>query len=51
MSAIKWIILAWLALTLLVNIARTGKEHVHTPGGTVFAAIELGLVAWLVVIV
>ena len=51
MSWPKWVILSWYALSMLVIIAKIGKERKPiTPPEAALSLIFTGALAWLVVI-
>jgi len=51
MSTGKWIVLAWCAVEALIQISYVGKvREPKTPSDAIWGVIELGIIAWLVVI-
>ena len=51
MSAGKWVILAWLAISGLYTVSLIGKPRERkTPGEAMCGLVEIGLIVWLVVI-
>ena len=51
MNVVKWILLAYLALCVILNITQIGKPRKPLEPSTVAAATVItGVVAWLVVI-